>query len=180
MLKEGNSINLSLTALGMCIKALSEHKKANFRCMSPVPCACAPHDHNPRTPVPSPPPPSLSLFPGERVSWRRGAMVVAGGGRYCSLTRGGIEVALWACETRGMGQTCVAHGHCGQCPSKSALPSSCWTSRQSQPEMSCRVMSCHVVSCRVVSCWWCLLPAGAMAGIGWWQVTLAVEVVIRS
>eukprot|EP00998_Keelungia_sp_KM082_P009129 NODE_52_length_3030_cov_247.387530_g50_i0.p1 GENE.NODE_52_length_3030_cov_247.387530_g50_i0~~NODE_52_length_3030_cov_247.387530_g50_i0.p1 ORF type:complete len:980 (-),score=299.05 NODE_52_length_3030_cov_247.387530_g50_i0:89-2950(-) len=31
MLKEGNAINLSLTALGGCIKALSEGKKPNFR-----------------------------------------------------------------------------------------------------------------------------------------------------
>ena len=31
MLKEGNAINLSLTALGGCIKALSENKKPNFR-----------------------------------------------------------------------------------------------------------------------------------------------------
>eukprot|EP00668_Euglena_longa_P003645 GGOE01004267.1.p1 GENE.GGOE01004267.1~~GGOE01004267.1.p1 ORF type:complete len:938 (-),score=361.75 GGOE01004267.1:725-3538(-) len=31
MLKEGNAINLSLTALGSCIKALSENKKPNFR-----------------------------------------------------------------------------------------------------------------------------------------------------
>eukprot|EP01013_Petalomonas_cantuscygni_P008283 TRINITY_DN20_c0_g1_i2.p1 TRINITY_DN20_c0_g1~~TRINITY_DN20_c0_g1_i2.p1 ORF type:complete len:922 (-),score=264.68 TRINITY_DN20_c0_g1_i2:162-2927(-) len=31
MLKEGNAINLSLTALGSCIKCLSEDKKPNFR-----------------------------------------------------------------------------------------------------------------------------------------------------
>eukprot|EP01006_Ploeotia_vitrea_P055252 TRINITY_DN67977_c10_g3_i1.p1 TRINITY_DN67977_c10_g3~~TRINITY_DN67977_c10_g3_i1.p1 ORF type:complete len:904 (-),score=149.04 TRINITY_DN67977_c10_g3_i1:136-2847(-) len=31
MLKEGNAINLSLTALGQCIKTLSENKKPNFR-----------------------------------------------------------------------------------------------------------------------------------------------------
>ena len=31
MLKEGNAINLSLTALGNCIHALSEGKKPGFR-----------------------------------------------------------------------------------------------------------------------------------------------------
>ena len=31
MLKEGTAINLSLTALGSCIKALSENKRPNFR-----------------------------------------------------------------------------------------------------------------------------------------------------